>query len=344
MNHYQISFIVPVYNAEKYIQRCVNSIYQQGLTAGTFEIIIINDGSKDASIAVAQKLKAEHVEIKIIDQPNQGVSVARNAGLALATGEYIWFVDVDDLLFAGAGLRLMECIRRLNLDVLTFGLKEVPNDNNLTTPVFQPLGTMPSVISGAQYIAERNYYNTVWHYLIRRGLLEENGIKFTPGRVVVDDAIITPTIFLSAQRMAHYHAPAYVYIRNDSSLTKKRDDAHVQKASESMVWVIRDFAHLLNRQEVLAGGPLLARLKSRRDSYTLFLFLRLLASSLPMAYLQRQYDEFLKQEYLPISHLSSVEYPGFKYVFAKKIINHRWLFNLTARCFRVFNFVRGLGR
>ena len=94
----QLSIIVPVYNVEKYIYKCIDSLYHQGLSDDCFEIIIVNDGTLDTSMKIVSSFVDQHSNIKIINQENQGLSVARNNGLAQAEGDYILFVDSDDFI------------------------------------------------------------------------------------------------------------------------------------------------------------------------------------------------------------------------------------------------------
>ena len=110
-----VSVIVPVYNAEKYIARCLNSLLTQ--TFGDIEIIAINDGSTDKSLSVINKLKEEDDRIKIIDQPNQKQGAARNKGLDVAKGDFITFVDADDWVDIDYIEKMLNCIKRHNTDI-----------------------------------------------------------------------------------------------------------------------------------------------------------------------------------------------------------------------------------
>ena len=93
-----LSFIVPVYNAESYIGECLQSLLEQDLPKENYEIICINDGSRDGSLSVLQQFAREYPNIVVIDKENGGVATARNAGLAAAGGEYVWFIDSDDFI------------------------------------------------------------------------------------------------------------------------------------------------------------------------------------------------------------------------------------------------------
>lgn len=94
----QLSIVVPVYNVEQYIRSCIESIYRQELDENDFEVILVNDGTQDNSFVIIEDIISNHTNITVIEQRNQGLSVARNTGLQHAKGEYVLFVDSDDLL------------------------------------------------------------------------------------------------------------------------------------------------------------------------------------------------------------------------------------------------------
>ena len=149
----KISFIIPIYNSEKFIARCVSSVIDQGLPLNDFEIIIINDGSTDDSLSVVQELQKKHAAIRIINQDNQGVAVARNVGIDAAVGEYLWFVDNDDVLIRNSARHLLAHVMQNNLDVLTFGVKELPAGAGLTNHDFIQESGLSQVATGRAYVA-----------------------------------------------------------------------------------------------------------------------------------------------------------------------------------------------
>ena len=93
-----LSIIVPIYNVEKYVRTCIESIFRQGLDENRFEVIIVNDGTQDKSMEVIADIIVRHKNIIVINQENQGLSVARNNGIAVAKGEYLLMPDSDDML------------------------------------------------------------------------------------------------------------------------------------------------------------------------------------------------------------------------------------------------------
>ena len=125
-----ISIIVPFYNGEKYLKECIESFINQTFT--DFEVILVDDGSVDGSVAVAKELMAKDGRIKLISQQNKGVSTARNVAMKEASGEYFMFVDADDRLRSDALFVLYESLKKSGCDVVTgeyvsFKGKELPS-------------------------------------------------------------------------------------------------------------------------------------------------------------------------------------------------------------------------
>ena len=120
----KLSIIVPMYNVEKYIQRCLSSIINNKGFLENCELIVVNDGTKDNSESIARKIIEGLPNTQIIVQENQGLSAARNIGLSRATGEYVWFIDSDDWIEHDAIKSLMNEIDK-EYDVIQFGYNNV---------------------------------------------------------------------------------------------------------------------------------------------------------------------------------------------------------------------------
>ena len=114
----QLSIIIPVYKVEKYIRDTLQSIYRQQYDENLFEVIVINDGTPDDSMRIVAEFTNKHANLHIINQKNQGLSCARNAGLKIAQGEYVWFVDSDDTVTEESIGKVIECIERSKADVI----------------------------------------------------------------------------------------------------------------------------------------------------------------------------------------------------------------------------------
>ena len=165
-----LSLIIPVYNAEKYIGECLDSLLNQDLPASDFEIICVNDGSCDGSLSILENYAAAHANVRIINKENGGVTTARNAGLKAAEGDYIWFVDADDLVKENILARLKAMIPDTGCDRIAFGAYEFTD--RLTEAELEQSRT-------GQLVTNTSWYDAVvWRSLLRKDFLWEHELYF----------------------------------------------------------------------------------------------------------------------------------------------------------------------
>ena len=215
----QLSIIVPVYNVEKYIRPCVDSLYRQGLDDNTFEIVIVNDGTEDDSFCRIEDIVALNKNIKIIKQTNQGLSVARNTGLKHARGEYVLFVDSDDILIEGTLKSLLACSKNASVDMAMGAfckLSDEQIENLVSLPSYEKKVVM---MSGKEAFV--NYFNPrecyVWRTLYRRSFLLDNNINFIPG-IYFEDIPFTTECYLKAKKCLSFPLPFYIYRQHPNSI------------------------------------------------------------------------------------------------------------------------------
>lgn len=125
-----ISIVIPVYNCEKYLDDCLISVYNQDTELSEFEVICVNDGSSDSSLAILENYKSKYSNLKIISQENKGHAVARNTGLAAAVGKYVWFVDSDDVIEKNSISKIVDTMEKNEIDFLTIGLTYFDSNKN----------------------------------------------------------------------------------------------------------------------------------------------------------------------------------------------------------------------
>lgn len=317
-----ISYVVPMFRAAGHVTRCVEMLSRQGLAPEQYEIILVDDGSPDNTASVAESLKALYPSLRLIRQPNQGVSVARNAGLSAAEGRYVWFVDVDDCAFPNAASRLLDLAEQNNLDVITFRVRHL-TPPLCDLPQIDARQKMESITSGHEYIANHNYNNGTWLCIAKRDHILRNNLRFVPGRFC-EDGMFTMELLSSAGRIAHYPAEAYAYVRWPNSVTTTKSPDHFRKIADDFLYAA---GHIENYLSVQMGkGELpkayVARLRSRRDSFLLFLFLRLFRSVMPMGEVLRYRRIVRMKKWLPLRALSREEYPGLRYTLSLLAINN----------------------
>lgn len=214
MNKYpKFSIIVPAYNVEKYLSYCMESIIKQSLQ--DIEIICVNDGSTDNTLAILEQYARLDKRIKIIDQLNSGSSIARNIGLENASGEYIMFVDSDDLLVSNACERVYMETLQAQADIVVFGAYIFPciqeNDNGW---LYEYLGTQLRDYkqdSINAFFKERASKPFIWNKCYRRALIEDNNIYFDKDLSLGEDSLFLFTLFPLAERIIYIPDQLYRY-------------------------------------------------------------------------------------------------------------------------------------
>lgn len=220
----KVSVIVPVYNVEKYLSRCLDSIVSQSFEE--IEIICVNDGSTDNSPKILEAYKNFDPRIKIVNKQNGGLSSARNAGLEVCSGEYILFVDSDDLLSTNAIERLCEVADKKEADVVAFPYIQGTSDINIGQMIAHPIYKNESVFS-AETATEEIYKNTLgstWCKMYKASLIKGK-IKFL--EQLFEDIPFWAEVFVSAKRITYLLEPLYFYRLNRQGQIMNFDDERV---------------------------------------------------------------------------------------------------------------------
>ena len=180
-----LSIIVPVYNVEKYIRPCFESIFRQGLEDDRFEIIIVNDGTPDRSMEMITDIIGQHQNITIINQENQGLSGARNNGIAVAKGEYIFMPDSDDILIENSLKPLLEKALETKADLVVADFLEMDDEeiDDFHKKDFKQPELQFKKFVGEQIFLEvlNPYHCYVWRTLYRREFLNTENMISYPG-------------------------------------------------------------------------------------------------------------------------------------------------------------------
>ena len=178
-----LSVIVPVYNVEQYIRSCIESIYKQGFSESSFEVIVVNDGTQDNSMDMIADIVQQHHNIHVFHQENQGLSVARNHGLGKARGEYVLMVDSDDLLIENSLAPLLSKALSTKVDLIMADFLQM-NDDEIKQRKSTPKNPIEFVEkTGKELFLEDLNPNQcyVWRFLYRRAFLMEHQLSFVPG-------------------------------------------------------------------------------------------------------------------------------------------------------------------
>ncbi len=219
----QVSIIVPVYNVEKYIIECLNSAIVQGLDS--YEIICVDDCGTDNSVELINEFIKENNLYDIVrlikHEKNGGLSAARNTGIAVAKGEYIFFLDSDDILEKNSLSEMYHIACSKNLDILESGFNEFfETDYNIEVGKKENIKEIEPM-KGAEYLTyvlkNKSYIPMAWGKLYRTELVKSVGGFYRS--LISEDEEFTPRIFVNARAIGRCCVMSYLYRRRDSSIT-----------------------------------------------------------------------------------------------------------------------------
>ena len=219
----KISVIIPVYNAQKTIEKCIKSILVQ--TYSNLEIIVVNDGSKDKTGEICEEIAKCDSRIKYYYKENTGVSMTRNFGLEKATGDYISFIDSDDFLEKNMYENMIKEIN--NADILICNCfiindnKKINNDIEIKNNSYETLEKMIKDISDKEI---NRYVNPPWNKLIKRHIIVSNNILFDSKISLGEDLLFNLTCMKDAKEIKTIDKRLYNYVITTSGLSEKRRD------------------------------------------------------------------------------------------------------------------------
>ena len=242
----KVSIIVPVYNVEKYLERCLNSLRNQ--TLSDIEIILVDDSSTDSSLDICKKMEMEDSRIKVIHKENEGAGKARNAALAIANGEYIGFVDSDDFVELNMFETLYNKAIQYSSDLVMSGVLFVDgnmfsekgesirktyfeNDTQFDTKETLEKLRMGIVGSLPEDVDDSKYGMSIWKNLFKLEIIKKNNIVFQSEREIYSEDALFMIDYISCIKKATGISDAfYNYIRNEESISKSYKKDRFEKS------------------------------------------------------------------------------------------------------------------
>ena len=269
MNQPLVSIILPVYNAQNHLARCVGSICAQ--TYSNIEIIILNDGSKDQSLPVCEEFRAKDPRIVLVDKENSGVADTRNLGLKLAGGKYVQFVDSDDYLDPDFTAALVAAAEEHAADLVIAPYKmvipagaskpeqvldKIQDELGVMSvarpPEMREYGFLPAGIYDKDTFALRlmdkpasYFYSVLWNKLYRRDLLTQNDIQFVSEMHWAEDLVFNLRYIQYAETFVSIGKAGYYYVQNPQSICHTQ--VHVSTVVQNKLQVFRYYKDLYTR-------------------------------------------------------------------------------------------------
>lgn len=243
----KFSIILPIYNVEKYLSVCIDSILSQSYS--DYEIILVDDGSTDSSSAICDEFAAKHTCIQVIHKQNGGLSDARNVGLKAAQGEYVFFIDSDDYLINNTVLSVISEKLNTQPDVVVFrpakwfeGSEQLLINNydlSVSQEVISPYNKCLELIN------KNCFFTSAWSKVIKRSLLINNHIEFEKGLLGEDNDWYYKVISHLCS-LELINAPLYVYRQRAGSITK----SYAVKNLDHLLWIIEKWIKFVNDGEL----------------------------------------------------------------------------------------------
>ncbi len=227
----RLSIIIPAYNAGKYLERCVGSCEEHSVPQDEFEIIVVNDGSKDNTLEVAESLADKYTNVRLFSKENGGSSSARNMGLDHAKGDYITFVDSDDYLLPDKLAAVLSVAENNKLDLCIFNFKVMSHDGS-SVDTDNPL--KKGKIYNCEDASIQGYQvGSACGKLYLRKMLESNNIRFRTDIIFGEDSYFSFQVLMKCGRIMNADVCGYVYTANPLSVTK---DTHRLREKEIRRW------------------------------------------------------------------------------------------------------------
>ena len=243
------SFIVPVYNTEKYLKKCLDSLVNQ--TYKDFEIIVVNDGSTDKSSSIISKYQKKYKNIIVINKENEGLSMARNRGVQKSSGKYIIFVDSDDYV---SNKLLEEVDKKIDdSDILRFQIATEDEEYTKINEYHEEGFESMCGYDAFRYLSSYHFVEPAWCYVIRKNYYIENKFSFKKG-VYHEDFGLIPYVIYKARKVKSIDYIGYHYVQRNGSIMNNNDYKKTVKKAFDMLEqykTMRLFAKNINRKNNL---------------------------------------------------------------------------------------------
>lgn len=278
----KLSIIVPVYNVEQYLERCINSLLNQDLPYEDYEIILINDGSTDQSSEIARRIVSQYDNIFLIEQENKGLSGARNSGMDVAKGEYLMFVDSDDMLFPNVISKIIKTAEDNDLDACAYRIIYYDAKGNKHLGAIQPFNPH-KVYNGRYALTHGADIGAVWLNLYSRAIIEKNHLRFLD-KIYHQDVDFNLRMYAYADRMMFMDLVAYCYCYNDTAISRVTSSAKAIKHISDNLTIVR---HIRDFSEKDRRGTLLRDFYVRHGNSLLFSMLLIIVKQEMLTYSEK---------------------------------------------------------
>lgn len=325
----QLSVIIPVYNVEKYIQKCIQSVLENDLNQDNFEIIIVDDQSPDKSIEIAQKIAQKHKNIKIISQKNKGLGGARNTGISNSLGKYLLFLDSDDWYLPNTLSEILDLAIRKDLDILEFSAQGISTDGKI---MYHIETETSAILDGIKYYNKVRYMNSACNKLYKNEFLVSNNLFFLE-RIFIEDFEFNTRAFSKANRVCGISFLVAQFLQSEDSITRNNDDTKKTKMINDLVFVLQETKKTYNNFPKSKNSEVELFFEERMSFLVANIFYQMFKNKTKFSEFQKMKTQLKQQNLFYINHFI---FQKNKNWFRKIMINNFWIFKITQPLLRVF--------
>ena len=249
----RLSIIVPVYNVEPFIERCLRSILNQDIAQDEYEIIVVDDGTPDRSAEIAQRIADENENIVVIHRENGGLSAARNTGLEHIHGRYVFFVDSDDYIEPKVLSAILQSAESRELEMLSFTTcrREMDGSIKWQKNAFLPYAKS-NITDGISTIRKGLWITSVWSFLYRVDLLKSHNFRFKEG-IIHEDIEFNYRVLVRCKRVCAIDLLVYNYCMTDTpSITRHQSLKQKARVLTSNMEVAASIKHFIRNEQLPA--------------------------------------------------------------------------------------------
>ncbi|MCM1141605.1 MAG: glycosyltransferase family 2 protein [Muribaculum sp.] len=245
-----LTFIVPLFNCEKYIERCINSLVAANRGREDLEIIVINDGSSDNGEQICSKYENDYSFIHLYNQTNKGASTARNLGLSRAKGKYVWFVDADDLISIDNFASIYNYLKDNHPDILTFNYYE-----EATLGLVSRISISEHSIQSATDFLKKCNRLYLWDKIYSKSIIGQT--KFLDGTKNIEDFFFNIEVLIKDCQIHKINSFGYIYnTTNNASTSRNRSKKNLLKISSDSFRIHLKMSQLLSAVSIDKHGIL----------------------------------------------------------------------------------------
>lgn len=318
----QLSVIIPMYNVAQYLEKCIGSVYNQGLDEREFEVILVDDESPDNSLAVATSLTKNKSNVTIISQKNKGLGGARNTGIDNAQGKYVLFLDSDDWYLPNVLQKILDIATINQLDILEFSAQGVGSEGSIQ---YHSTALSGKVLDGIAYYNTVRYMHSACNKLYKTDFLKSNSLLFSE-HIFIEDFEFNTRAFAIAKRVLATDFLVAQFFLSPNSITRNSDSIKKKKIINDLIIVLQKTKQTYDNHITPNDVQVHHYFEERLAFVVVNVFYQLFKNKFTYKEMKKVKQNLIQQDLFYVNHYV---FQKNKDWFRKIMLKNFWLFQIT---------------